>query len=68
MVNSQPITMHFVVRDISLHEFTKRSDKALGIFCCFFFWRGGGGGRLKSQNQSFCNRFSFEKLYLRNDR
>ena len=32
---------------------------------------GGGGGRrqrLKSQNQLFRNRFSFQKLYLRNER
>ena len=29
---------------------------------------GGGGGRAKTKNQSIRNRFSFKKLYLRNER
>ena len=36
--------------------------------CLINVFKGGGGGRLKSQNQSFCNRFSFEKPCLRNER
>ena len=30
--------------------------------------KGGKGGKLKAQNQLLCDRFSFEKLYFRNER
>ena len=35
-----------------------------------FTVRGGGGGGVKAKitNQSFRNRFSFEQLYLKNER
>ena len=43
-------------------DMLKRCVVSVTIHC-----RGGGGGyKLKSQDQSLCNRFSFKTFYLRN--
>ena len=53
---------------LELKKWFLQCCKTNAILSEHFRLGGGGGGGAKSQDQSFRNRFSFEKLYLRNER